>query len=147
MADPAVFVDYQRLIGFGILIIFIIFAVIIWHRAERNKLNMVNSLLPLSLFAYSTYYMVYGFMVKGFFYRSLSISDSDALYIPVLLCALILWFIYRKKDVILPIIDSRVETEKMWILITVGVILMFVIITLISINMHPGLPGFHERFK
>jgi hypothetical protein len=91
--------------------------------------------------------MVYGFLVKGFFYRSLSIGDSDALYLPVLLLALAIWFINRKKEIKLPLPGVREESAKYWVLLVSVLILVLIIITFVSINSHAGIPGFQERFK
>ena len=146
MANPEIFAYNQTILGAGVLIVFLILSIIIWRQAEKGKLDLINLLIPLSLFAYSIYYMVYGFIVKGFFYHSLSIGHSDTLYTPVLLTAFILWFINRKKDISLPLADVGVESAKKRILITFGMILVIIIITLISISTHPGIAGFHERF-
>jgi hypothetical protein len=145
MTNPEVFASDQTLLGAVILGIFLIFSIIIWMRAEKGRLDYLNLFIPLSLFAYSMYYTIYGFIVKGFFYRIP--NDSDALYIPILLTTFILWFINRKRNVSLSLVDVGEESTKKWLLITGGVILMFIIITLISISTHNGLPGFHERFK
>jgi len=145
--NPENFASNQPLIGFVFLVIVFIAACIVWLRAQNGKIDYIRILTPLALFIYAGYYMVYGFLVKGFFYRSLSIGDSDALYLPVLLLALAIWFINRKKEIKLPLPGAREESAKYWVLLVSVLILVLIIITFVSINSHAGIPGFQERFK
>jgi hypothetical protein len=146
ISDIESFAVNQPLTGMVLLFIFLLTAVFFWHRAEREKIDVTHVLAPLALFAYTTYYTVYGFLVKGFFYRHLSIGESDVLYVPVMLFALGLWFFTRRKKKILPLSASGNESLRKWIWLTVCVFLILIIITFISVSSHPGLPGFHERF-
>jgi hypothetical protein len=147
MTNPSMFIYWQRSVGVAILVLFFIAALIIWRNADKGESGFNKIILPLALFSYSIYYMVYGFMVKGFFFRSLSIGDSDALYTPILLIAIALWFFNRQKSSALGSEVYDKDLSKKWVLIVVGVILLLIIITFISINSHSGIQGFHERFE
>ena len=145
--NPEAFASNQPLAGLVLLVVFFFIAIMVWLRAQNGKMDYIRILTPLALFVYAGYYLVYGFLVKGFFYRSLSIGDSDALYLPVLLLALAIWFINRKKEIKLPLPGVREESAKYWVLLVSVLILVLIIITFVSINSHAGIPGFQERFK
>jgi hypothetical protein len=146
VGDPGTFAETQPLIGAILLVIVLFAASFFWYRAEKGKVDPVRTLTPVALFVYATYYMVYGFIVKGFFYRNLSMGDSDFLYTPVLLVAFGLWFINRKNEVTLPLSASAEESLKKWLLLIIGMMVILSLITFISVNAHSGLPGFHTRF-
>jgi len=145
--DPSSFAENQIGIGTVIFILFLIISIIFWYQTEKGKLNITSQLIPISLFAYSTYYMVYGYIVKGYFFRPFSMGHSDALYLAILITAGIFWFVNRNKTGSLPVTKIKPESARTWILIGVVITFMFIIITLISINSHDGITGFHERFE
>jgi len=146
LADPDLYASNQIMLGTVIFAIFLIVTIIIWQRCGKDKDNVISKTITIAVFAYSFYYMIYGFIVKGFFCRTFSFEHSDALYAPILIIAFILWFLNRDKKVTLPLVKTDYESWRRWILIVSIVILIIIIITLISINSHPGISGFHERF-
>ena len=144
--NPELFASNQPATGLILLVIVLLAGSLVWGRAQKGKAAIPRVLTPLALFIYAGYYMIYGFLVKGFFYRRLSIAESDALYLPILLIAFAIWFRNRKKEIQLPLSTGRKESAMYWLGIAALLILVLIVITFISIHSHTGLPGFQERF-
>jgi len=102
-------------------------------------------LIPALLFLNAAYYTIFSYMRKGIFYKSIGLKYSDTLYVPILIVVFILWFIGRKKDSTLTESNFTSESWKRWLLIVTGLIVVIIIITLISINIHEGTIRSHER--
>jgi hypothetical protein len=97
--DAAQFVSTQQTLGLGILFAVAIGACIYWSWHEKRDDKSLPRLGSFVLFAYTLYYVVYGFIVKGFFYRGLSIASSDTMYLPLLFLAAVLWLLYGRGKV------------------------------------------------
>jgi hypothetical protein len=146
ISNPMEYAQGQIILGWIIILIFTLAAIITWQRYQKQDENRIKWIISSLLFAYTLYYTIFGFIIKGFFHRAVSIKHSDTLYVPIIIVAFILWFISRKKDIVLPIGEPVSESWKRWGIIIIGVLIFIVIITLISINAHSGIAGFHERF-
>ena len=144
--DAAQFVSFQQLLGLTILVVVALGAAMTWkwhiELSDRALLQMGAFLL----FAYTLYYVVFGFLIKGFFYRSLSIGDSDVLYLPILFVAAALWFFSTTGSLKTePIQASKSHRPAFLGLVTIAVA-MIVLIACVTISLHDGKIAYHERF-
>jgi len=57
-----------------------------------------------------------------------------------------MWFFMIRKESDLPYENGVVETNKRWTYIIIGFLIVLVLLALISVNIHDGLPGSHDRF-
>lgn len=146
VANPEHFARTQLLFGWMMMATFVILAFLLWWQAHQNQ-AIVGRVVPFLFFAYSLYYMLFGFIKKGMFYQGFSLKYSDTLYLPIFLVPVLLWLLSLKNpDSDLSVKKTIPETWNRWGIILIGMILIILMITLISINSHEGLGGYHERF-
>jgi hypothetical protein len=146
VANPQQFANTQIFLGLIVIAIFLILGVYIWQYTQGKEGNLLNRAIPILLFAYSLYYTIFGFIIKGFFYRTVSIKHSDSLYIPIILVVFILWLVNYRKDFDFPTGSPISESWKRWGIIIVILLLMIVIITSISIFVNQDVIKVQERF-
>lgn len=144
--DISQFVSSQLMLGLAIFVVVAMgsFANWKWHekRGDRSLLRLGSFVL----FAYTLYYVVYGFLVKGFFYRSLSVGESDAWYLPILFLAALLWYLSGRGK-----IEAKQTQEVRFLgsgFVALGamMIVTLAIIAFATTTLHDGKISFHERF-
>ncbi len=144
--DVAQFVSSQQMLGLTLFVIVAIGSCANWKWHEKRDDRSFFRLGSFVLFAYTLYYVVYGFIVKGFFYRSLSIGESDALYLPILFAAAVLWFLSgRGKIEAKPTQDSK-PLGAGFVALGATVLAIIVIVAFTTTVIHDGKIGFHDRF-
>jgi hypothetical protein len=80
------------------------------------------------------------------FYRPFSFSHSDSTYIFILILVFFAWYFGLRKTTGFPGKTTPDETWGRWALLLGGLLAIILIITAISINIHSGIPGAHDRF-
>ncbi|KAA3610585.1 MAG: hypothetical protein DWQ05_21435 [Calditrichaeota bacterium] len=146
VVDTGNFAATQLWFGIITIAIFTSTGIFMWKRAQLGASNLVDRLIPVSLFAYSFYYTFFGFIRNGLFYKGFELKYSDTLYFPILLIALIIWIWGQRQKSSDDAPVSSDESWKTWAILLTLIGIVLIIITLISINMHDGLAGYHERF-
>ncbi len=141
------FIFFQDLMGWIIMALFTLGAILIWKGIENQDVSKSKLMVPFLLYANSLYYIIFGYIIKGIFYKTPSLKYSDTLYVPILLLAFALWFFNRNKEMKAVEGDLKQESWKHWALLISGLLVVIVIITLISINIQQSLGGSHIRFK
>ncbi len=144
--DIAQFVNHQQMLGLSMLVLVAIGACINWKWHEHRDDPSLIKLGSFVLFAYTLYYVLYGFIVKGFFYRSLSIGSSDTLYLPILFAAASLWLLAGRGKV--EAVSSSEVKPLDPSMLTAGAIMLVAIfaIATATVFIHDGKINFHERF-
>ena len=140
------FAQIQFLFAGMILLFFLFLGILTWLRYQRDETKLMNRTVPVLFFGYSIYYTLFGFIKKGFFYRTLSIKYSDALYIPILVIVFILWILNYRKDTEFPIGTSAQESWKRWVIIIVSLLIIVFFITALSIYINQDVIHVQERF-
>lgn len=145
--EVANFVTTQRTLGLLIAILFAATAAVLWRRYERRPEKSAAAIVPALTFGISLYYLLFGYLVKGFFYRPFSFAHSDTLYVPVLLIAAGWWRLWgRSSGVTGPGPASDGLSWKRGAVLLAALWIVILVIAAISINAHEGLNGMHERF-
>jgi len=140
------FVATQKILAGIILILFVSLAIFIWKRFESLNQASGSLLIPLLFISNTMYYLLFSYLRKGMFYKSISLKYSDTLYLPILISVFLLWYFNRKKDTDISQSEYISESWKRWGLIICGLLILIVLITSISISIHDGMQGSHERF-
>lgn len=145
-ANPGQFFTTQLLFAFVAVLVFSIFGFWIWKRFSENQKFLVTVVGPALFFAVSLYYLAFSHLVKGVFYGAGGTQLEQYLYWVILLFIFLIWFVNRKKES--QVFSGKLVAESWgrWLFILLGVLFIFVVLTLISTNSHPPLPGAHERF-
>jgi hypothetical protein len=145
--DVSNFVTAQRMLGLLIILLFATAAAVLWRRYERRPEKGAVTILPALTFGISLYYLLFGYLVKGFFYRPFSFAHSDTLYVPVLLIAAGWWRLWGRSNVVMELepANGGLSWKKGAVLLA-ALWIVILVITAISINAHEGLNGMHERF-
>ena len=127
------------------LILFFGLAVFVWKHSQSNKKILLFT-LPAMLFITSLQYTLFSTIQLGMFYRPFSFKYSDSLYIFIVAIMFLIWYYILRKETDLPKENAINETWKRWGVIIISLMLVFVILALISTNVHDGISGSHDRF-
>lgn len=146
IAHAGLYAGQQLLYGGVSVLVFALIALFTWRSCTGGKDRSESYCIPSLLLITSLHYNLFCYLRLGTFYRSFSLAHSDSTYIFILLLLFFAWyFTLRKKDV-WPVEVTRDENWKRWgiILAVLGIVIL--VMAGISVNMHAGLPGAHERF-
>ena len=146
IADPTSFAYTQILLGWIVLFLFLVLGVLTWRRFQSNIQFLKTAYVPIFLFAYSIFYLIFSHLKKGFFFSAVGFQLEQYLYWVVLAIIFSIWFFMGKKEPVSLFIAKSTETWQRWITILSFIFLLIAIMTVISINIHNGLSGGHERF-
>ncbi|MCB0730317.1 MAG: hypothetical protein KDC88_04725 [Ignavibacteriae bacterium] len=141
------FASLQINFGWITLIAFSVFSIFIWHRLSGKNSESDKRLAANLFFANSLFYTVFLIFRNGLFYTGFELGNSNTLYVPILLIIFAIYYFSKEKEVQF---TNYLEDQGFWSnwkYIAVIFIVALVVITLISINLHEGLPGSHLRFK
>ena len=127
------------------LILFFGLAVFVWKHSQSNK-KFLQFTIPAMLFITSLQYTLFSTIQLGMFYRPFSFKYSDSLYIFIVAIMFLIWYYILRKETDLPKENAINETWKRWGVIIISLMLVFVILALISTNVHDGISGSHDRF-
>jgi len=146
IANPDGFAINQILLGWLILFIFLIPGILTWRRTQNNGEALKRSYVPVALFAYSIFYLIYSHIKKGLFVSAGRFQLEQYLYWVVLIIMFTMWVFSGRKTPTTLFISGVSESWWRWIAIITFVLVFIAVITLISINIHNGAHGYHERF-
>ncbi len=138
MSDGAAFARSQIAMAWTLTILLTAVAVAVWPRCRSRRLASWGLLL------YTVLYTVFSYLDVGLFFQPLDWTVSETAYTPLLLSALGIWLLWRKRKVAFT--ECPAEGWGRWVLLAGVFVTALVVITLVSINAHDGLPGAHERF-
>ncbi len=140
--DISGFVMGQRILGWDIVVISTIIAVILWKRYEKQTEKNPEYLFTMFLIT-SIAYILMSHIVTGFFYGMTGLNHY--LYWVVLFITLLIWKIKGKAE-IYEFEHYPKETALRWGIIIPVMIAIIAILALIAISVHGELPGSHNRF-
>ena len=144
--DSGEFASNQLLFGWIIIIFFSILAIIIWNRYQKLDTKQDSIFMASLFFAYALYYAFFLIVRDGLMYSGFGLGNSKTLNLPILFLVFIIYYFKDKKELILDK-SNVIKSIENWKIILITLILVFVVITFISINIHVGLPGSHLRFE
>jgi hypothetical protein len=121
-------------------------AVMIWKHYSSKEDKMVKIGLPAMLFITAIHYNLFAYIRLGTFYRPFSFTQSPTLYVFIVAIIFLLWHFGLRGTTDFPGKNSGDESWKRWGAIMMTLLIIIVVITLISINIHPEMPGAHDRF-
>lgn len=145
LTDSASFVSTQQLWGGLILVIISVATTMVWSNFQRTEEKYNQLIGPFLFFACSSYYLLYSYIIKGFFIRPFSFGQSDTAYLPLLIIMAILWRFSAKKSPAAKDLASGISSKQSLQLL-VALIVCILFIAFISIQVHDGLGGMQTRF-
>jgi hypothetical protein len=141
--NGAEFAMRQIAISYIVAAMFSIVAFTLYRRSAQRERNSFYS--SAMFFIYTLFYLVFSHIIKLVFVSSQPFQLNQALYWAVMIALFAIWFLNRSKEV-QPFVASARETWPRWLLL-VGILLaLLAICAWISINIHDGIAGYHERF-
>ncbi len=146
IANAAQFSSRQLLVTGLSIPLFALLAVLIWKHYSSKDDKLVKYGLPLMLFITTIHYNLFAYIRLGVFYKPFSFRHSESLYVFIVAFIFIIWYFGLRKTIGFPGRNSSDETWKRWGIILIALLIIFVVITTISINIHPEMPGTHDRF-
>ena len=144
--DVARFVSHQQTLGLTLVALVAIGACFNWKWHQHRDDRSFRRLGSFVLFAYTLYYVVFGFIVKGFFYRSLSLGSSDTLYLPILMAAATLWLFSGRGQVEAVATKDAPALGSGFIVLALMALAAIVMAAAMTVAIHDGKIRFHERF-
>jgi hypothetical protein len=145
-SEPGQFAQNMFILGFAIVACFTILGSFLWNIFREKEEKFVNPIVPLLLFGYSIYYIIFSHIKKGFLFGAGGLQIEQYAYWGILLVTLILWLYSRKSQKIAFTPIPKLETCSRWGIVISILVIILIILTLVSINSHEGIGGFHERF-
>jgi len=136
----------QLLIAGLLTLLFAFLAIMIWKRYAENDEKLVKFGLAAMLLVTGLHYMLFCYIRLGVFYKPFSFGNSETLYIFILALLYAIWHFKLRKANDFPGRKGKDETWKRWSMILLALLFILVLITVISINIHPEIPGSHNRF-
>jgi len=143
IADPAAFAKVQIRWAWIVALVFAVSG--LWAHVKLSRSDNSHSYVSALFFLVSLYYLAFSHIQKMVFIKGQRFQLEQVLYWVVLAVLAAMWFVSRKKDE-QPFVASKDETWKRWMLLIGGALMILAICTLISISIHDGIGGFHERF-
>ncbi len=140
-ADPRSFALTQIGLAVALFVIFLGYGWFLWRGPKRATPERFSS---LALLGYAAYYIVMGDLKKGFFYLPLRGQPEQLIY--WLLLALSLGSLWLGKKADEPLFGNRPLAGRHYVIGLALVLVAALVWASISVSLHEGLPGAHERF-
>ncbi len=128
------------------VLIFAFLAILIWKHCSTGNDRSLKSCIPALLLITAFHYNLFSYIKLGTFYRPFTPGHSETSYIFIMILIFSAWYFSLRKTVDFPGRDTADETWKRWGIILAGLLVIIMIITTISVNIHSGMPGAHNRF-
>ncbi len=146
LADPLTFAQRQVLFAWIITAVFTIAGVLLWKDVQGNAAKLGRIGVPALFFGYSIFYLFFSHIKKGFFLPSLGVQLEQYFYWLILAGIIAIWLISMKREAKDMLVDTSKETWRRWIILIVVFLLVLVVMTEISINIHGEMSGAQHRF-
>ena len=145
LASPESFISFQHVFAQSLILGFGVVMGVLWRR-NLNRVQSSSLHLAGLLFSLSLYYILFSFILKGFFYEPVSLGNSLTLYIPILVLAFSIERSVGNTHFSMPTAGSPQKIEQKFALGVAGLFLVILIISYLSIHAHEGLGGAQVRF-
>lgn len=136
----------QFLYGGISVLVFASLAIFTWKNCSQSNDFLVKYCLPALLLITAIQYNLFSYIKLGTFIRPFTFARSESLYIFIIVLIISAWYFGLRKTLGLPGKNSGDETWKRWGIILISLLIILIIITTISINIHNEMPGAHNRF-
>lgn len=144
---PDAFVSGQQWLAFGLILVFTALAVYSWREFRKSDRNSLPILFPtILLFAYSLFYMLFGYLKHGSFFNGFSLARSETSYWFLIAIAGVVAFLDRKRTTPLLLRTTANPSWQRFLWLFGIVMLVLILIAWISAGSHDGLSGAHDRF-
>ncbi|MCA9230292.1 MAG: hypothetical protein KDA57_06555 [Planctomycetales bacterium] len=143
--DATRFAWQHQMFGLALVAIVAIGSCINWKWHQQRDDRAFLRLGSFVVFAYTLYYVIFCFLVRGFFYRSLSISSSDTMYLPIFFLAAAIWLFAGRGKVT---VNDGQETSLNAGVVPIASIVVAAVfaVAAATVTIHDGKIRFHERF-
>ncbi len=146
LGRAAQFASNQFLIAGLATLLFAFLAVWVWSRYGEKGEKLVKFGLPALLLITALHYNLFCYIRLGVFHKPFSFGNSETLYLFFVALLYLLWQFGLQRTTDFPGKAGGDESWKRWGFIMAALFLIFVLITVISIHIHPEMPGAHDRF-
>jgi hypothetical protein len=140
------FAGQQLLFGGLSVLFFALLAAWTWRYCSGGGRWTEKYCIPALLLTTTLHYNLFCYLRLGMFYQPFSFAHSHSTYVFILLLLGCAWYFALHSKEIPTVRIVPEETWKQWLVLVAGLLLILLVITAISVNMHAGLPGSHERF-
>ena len=125
-----------------LIILAVTIAIIAWKKMQKFPYQMAL----LLVFIISLHYTLFSYFRNGMFYKGLHWEHSETMYLVILLAMGTTWFLNKRNEGIGDTAITRPGPSSGWIKLLVALVVVILVITAISLNIHDGLPNASKRF-
>lgn len=135
------FISSHQNLGIITMILFSSLSIYLWFILRKKTAFTI----PILLFTLSLYYILFGHIIKGWFFAPFDFGNSISTYLPILFIAFGIWWFHRDKSAEIAPVDHE-KTGKKEVMLLGGLLVVILLIAFVSIHSHDGIGGYHERF-
>jgi len=139
------FANLQINISYLVTGLFFTVALLVHSRYSNKPDKLNDTYSPIVFFLYVLFYLAFSHIIKLVFVSGQAFQLNQALYWVVVIVLFLLWFLNRKKKR-QPYIVTSPDSPMRWVFLITLALSILAMCTLISVTIHQGLPGYHERF-
>lgn len=143
--DGLAFAKLQINIAYLVTVLFFTAALLVHIRYSRRPDKVTNPYSPIMFFLFTLLYLAFSHIIKLVFVSGQPFQLNQALYWVVVIALFLIWYLHRNEKNS-PFIVTGPESGGRWLLLIGLVLTVLAICTFISISIHEGIPGYHERF-
>ncbi len=139
------FADLQINITYLVTALFFGAALFVHSRYSNKPDKLIAPYSPIVFFLYVLFYLAFSHIIKLVFVSGQPFQLNQALYWVVVIALFLMWFSNRRNKN-QPFVVTSPESRLRWLFLVGLVLSILAICTSISITIHQGLPGYHQRF-
>jgi hypothetical protein len=143
--DGLAFAKLQINIAYLVTVLFFAAALLLHIRYSSRPDKVTEPYSSLMFFLFALFYLAFSHIIKLVFISGQPFQLNQALYWVVVIALFLIWYLHRNEKNSPFMVTGR-ESGSRWLLLIGLVLTVLVICTFISINIHEGIPGYHERF-
>ncbi|HUV13833.1 MAG TPA: hypothetical protein VMY18_09310 [Acidobacteriota bacterium] len=143
--NGSAFANLQINITYLVTALFFAVALLVHTRYSSRPDKLNASYSPIIFFLYVLFYLAFSHIIESVFVRGQAFQLNQVLYWLVLIVLFLLWFSNRREKSH-PFVVTSPESGVRWVFLIGLALSILAMCTLISITIHKGLPGYHERF-
>lgn len=128
------------------MLVFGVLALIAWKKWSASDEKLRNYGILVLLLITAIHYNLFCYIKLGAFVSPFTFASSHSLYIFIIILILFVWYFVLRRMQEFPGEKPRDETWMRWAVIVFSLVIIIILITIISVNIHYEIPGAHNRF-
>jgi hypothetical protein len=146
LENPMSLAQMQIHMAWFAILAFLLVAVTFWRLMRYDDQLRTNVYVPGFLIGYTVFYVIFSHLRKGVFMQPWATQMEQYLYWIILLAIVAIAVMRGWRKMLFPVVNERPESLRRWVIIVLAVLSLLGVMTLVSTNVHEGIPGAKYRF-